>query len=212
MNDLEYDPTANQADPADSGVDDLDPADGDSIATTGTSLGKETGSPLGNYSGSLITNIAAVDYTSGRLGEAPNGDPTLSEITSATDPLNVEIVEPDLEIDKVILNATARADGLNGDTSDLDDYIANVGQRIAYQVTISHTDSSTAAAFNLNVTDLIMATDENPATLEETFEMVRFIVQSTGTSLNGGAPLTLYDVDLGGFQTPGIGTNATYNL
>ena len=212
MNDLEYDPTANQADPADSGVNDLDPLDGDSIALTGTSLGKETGSPLGNYNGSLITNVADVTYTTGLLGQDASGDPTLNSVNSVTDELNIEIVEPDLEIDKIILGATARADGLNGDATDLDDFIANVGQRIAYQITVSHSDSSTADAFNLNVADLIMATNENPATLEETFEMVRFTIQSSGTSLNGGASLSLYDADLGGFQTPAIGTNATYIL
>ncbi|MFZ5885657.1 MAG: sortase [Chloroflexota bacterium] len=78
----------------------------------------------GNQNGTALTNTAAVSWTGG----------------SASDSVNVTVIEPELNIAKSV-----------------DDVTPIYGQTLTYTLTVSHLPASTAAAYDIVITDTIPA-------------------------------------------------------
>ncbi len=86
---------------------------------------------VGNVNDADLVNAARMTYTS----EDPSGAPITVNLD---DDATVEIVEPELQIDKAISSPTADA-----------------GDILTYTLTIDHTGASTATAFDVAITDLL---------------------------------------------------------
>ncbi len=185
LNDLEYNPATNGANPAATGTPDILPANGDPT-NPGVPV-DATGSPAGNNDGSVLANGVRLEFTHG----VTNATETVNSDTS----VNIEIVEPNLQITKVHNEA---------------DNVIELGKTVTYTVTISHTGSSTSDAFDVNLLDNMSLNSllaQSGVTGTEQVTLQSLSLTSVPSYLSAGNIVTG-----GAAVTPPAGTTSATNL
>jgi len=156
------------------------------VVDSGAGTGIDTGVLILTYS-TIVTNdlVSTPPDTYLQDGDAlPNTvTATADGLTDATDDATVTVVEPDLEIVKDVLSATANIEA--GDT-------------VTYEIAVFHTSDSSADAFDLSLTDTLPGELEGYTLVSaEIDDSVTVDYVRTDFSISAGGVLsTTGDVDL----------------